>query len=89
MTNIGAYSITMVMLLGLLIVVALLLTRYRDRLNARFGARARTFRASVDVSPGARLVILDVEGMTVVCGLNKSGITALHVLKADKAGGET
>lgn len=86
MSNLGAYSITMIALLGLLIGASLLLTRFRDRLNARFGASARLLRASVEVSPGARLIVVDVEGMTVVCGLSKAGITALHVVKADQAG---
>ena len=86
MNNLGAYSITMVVLLGFLIGCALLLARYRDRLLARFGARPKVFRASVEVAPGARLMVVDIEGMTVVCGLNKSGITALHVLQNDPVG---
>ena len=87
MNNLGAYSITMIMLLGFLIGVALLLARYRDRLHARFGTPARVFRASVEGAPGARLMVVDIDGLTVVCGLSKEGITALHVVQGEQTGG--
>jgi len=81
-TTLGAYSIMMTVLLGVLIGVGFLLSRYRDRLNAYFGPRARITRASVDVAPGARLTVVEIDGMTVVCGINRSGITALQVVQA-------
>ena len=82
MTTLGAYSIMMTVLLGVLIGVGFLLSRYRDRLNSYFGPRARITRASVDVAPGARLTVVEIDGMTVVCGINRSGITALQVVQA-------
>lgn len=81
MNNLGAYSITMVVLLGCLIGVAILLARYRDRLNAYFGVRPRISRANIELAPGARIMVVEIDGMTVVCGLNKSGITALQVVQ--------
>ena len=82
MTTLGAYSIMMTVLLGVLIGVGFLLSRYRDRLNSYFGPRASITRASVDVAPGARLTVVEIDGMTVVCGINRSGITALQVVQA-------
>jgi len=78
--NLSAYSITMVLLLGGLIGVAILLGRYRDRLNAYFGTSSRVSRANVELAPGARIMVVEIDGMTIVCGLNKSGITALQVV---------
>lgn len=80
MTNLGAYSITMVVVLGCLIGLAMLLARYRDRLNSYFGARPLISRANFEIAPGARIMVVEIDGMTVVCGLNKTGITALQVV---------
>ena len=89
MNNLGAYSITMAVLLGLLIGVALLLRRYRDRLHSYFGARHGVSRAMIDIAPGARLIVVEIDGLTVVCGLNKTGITALQVVQGARIGSTT
>lgn len=89
MNNLGAYSITMAVLLGSLIGVALLLKRYRDRLHNYFGARHGVSRAMIDIAPGARLMVVEIDGITVVCGLNKSGITALQVVQNVHIGSAT
>ena len=81
MTTIGAYSIMMTVLLGVLIGVGYLLSRYRDRLNSYFGPNVRSTRTTVDVAPGARLTVVEIDGMTVLCGINRSGITALQVVR--------
>ena len=81
MNNLGAYSVTMALLLGGMIGVAILLGRYRDRLNAYFGARPRIAKANVELAPGTRIMVVEIDGMTIVCGLNKSGITALQVVQ--------
>ena len=70
----------MAILLGVLVAVGFLLTRYRDRLNAGFGTRAKTIKTTVDVAPGVQLAIVEIDGLKVICGLNKTGITALHVV---------
>ena len=80
MTNLGAYSIMMVILLGGLIGLAMVLARYRDRLNSYFGARSSISRANLEIAPGARIMVVEIDGMTVVCGLNKTGVTALQVV---------
>ena len=80
MNNLGAYSITMAVVLGCAIGLAILLGRHRDRLHSYFGARTPTARANLEIAPGARIMVVEVDGMTVVCGLNKTGITALQVV---------
>ncbi len=82
MINLGAYSITMLLVLGGLIGFAMVLTRYRDRLQSYFGARTVVSRVNLEIAPGARIMVVEIEGMTVVCGLNKTGITALQVVKS-------
>jgi hypothetical protein len=79
----------MAVLLGSLIGVALLLKRYRDRLHTYFGARHGVSRAMIDIAPGARLMVVEIDGITVVCGLNKSGITALQVVQNVHIGSAT
>jgi len=79
-TNLGAYSITMALVLGCAIGLAILLGRYRDRLHSYFGARTPISRVNLEIAPGARIIVVEVDGMTVVCGLNKTGISALHVV---------
>lgn len=86
MTSIGAYSVMMAALLGVLIVVGVVLSRYRDRLNSYFGPRTRSTRASLDIAPGARLTVVEIDGMTVVCGISRSGITALQVVSTSPQG---
>jgi hypothetical protein len=70
----------MAVLLCILVGVGFLLTRYRDRLNSAFGTGPKAIKKSVDVVPGVKLAVVEIDGMTVVCGLNKSGITALQVV---------
>ena len=86
MTSIGAYSVMMAVLLGVLIAVGIALSRYRDRLNSYFGPRSRLTRASLDIAPGARLTVVEIDGMTVVCGISRSGITALQVVSTSPQG---
>ena len=70
----------MAVLLCVLVGVGFVLTRYRDRLNAAFGNQPKGFKQTVDVAPGIKLAIAEIDGMKVVCGINKSGITALQVV---------
>ena len=80
MSSSGLYSVVMAALLCVLVGVGLLLSRYRDRLNKAFGPTQKGFKTSVDVAPGVKLAIVEIDGLNVVCGLNKTGITALHVV---------
>lgn len=86
MSSIGAYSVLMAVLLGVLFVVGILLSRYRDRLNSYFGPRSRSTTATLDIAPGARLAVVEIDGMKVVCGINRTGITALQVVSTSPQG---
>jgi hypothetical protein len=76
----GLYSAVMAVLLGVLVGVGILLSRYRDRLHNAFGPQTKTFKKTVDVAPGVKLVVAEIDGMKVICGLNKTGITAMQII---------
>ena len=80
MSSSGLYSAVMAVLLCILVGVGFLLSRYRDRLNGAFGGGPKAIKKSVDVMPGVKLAVVEIDGMKVVCGMNKSGITALQVV---------
>ena len=86
MSSIGAYTVMMAVLLGVLFVVGILLSKYRDRLNSYFGPRSRSMSATLDIAPGARLAVVEIDGMKVVCGISRSGITALQVVSTSPEG---
>ena len=80
MSSSGLYSAVMAVLLCVLVGVGFLLSRYRERLNNAFGTGPKAIKKTVDVLPGVKLAVVEIDGMTVLCGLNKSGITALQVV---------
>lgn len=80
MTSAALSSVTMIALLGALIGAGLLLARKRDRIQGLFGPGAKAIRAFADVAPGARIAVVDLDGMTIVCGIGKTGITAIQVV---------
>ncbi len=82
MTSAGLYSAVMAVLLCVLVGVGFLLTRYRDRLHNAFGSAPKALKKSIDIAPGVKLAVVEIDGMKVICGLNKSGITALQVIGA-------
>ena len=85
MTSASLYSAVMAILLCVLVGVGFVLTRYRDRLAQTFKTGKSALKTSVDLAPGVRLVVAEIDGLKVVCGLNKSGISALQVVgPADK-----
>ena len=81
----GLYSAVMAILLCVLVGVGFLLSRYRDRLHQSFGTAPKSLKKSVHVAPGVQLAVVEIDGMKVICGLSKSGITALQIVgPADK-----
>ncbi len=79
MTTSLTYLLSTGIFVGGLAVVALVLLRYRDRLQAKFGVQSAV-RSIVQVTPQARLALVDVEGMTVLCALGRDGITAMQIV---------
>lgn len=86
MTPSTAYIATMIVLLVVAMVIGLLLMRYRDRLHSAFGNQNKRVKAWVDVAPGARLMIVEIDGHRVLCGLGKDGIRCMQVLGSADAG---
>ena len=86
MTPSTAYIATMLVLLAVAVVVGFLLMRYRDRLHGAFGNQNKRIKAWADVAPGARLMVVEIDGHRVLCGLGKDGIRCMHVLGAADAG---
>ncbi len=80
MTTSLTYLLSTGIFVGGLAVVALLLLRYRDRLQAKFGVQSAV-RSIVQVTPQARLALVEVEGMTVLCALGRDGITAMQIVQ--------
>jgi len=73
------YLLSTGLFVGGLAVVALMLLRYRDRLQAKFGTQSAV-KSIVRVTPQARLALVELEGMTVLCALGRDGITAMEIV---------
>ncbi len=80
MTSTALSSALMTLVIGVLIGAGILLARKRDALQSLFGAAKGPYKAVVDLAPGVRLAVVELDGMTIVCGIGKSGITALQVV---------
>jgi len=81
----AAYIATMVTLLAVAAVVSLVLMRYRDKLHGAFGQRNQRIKTWADIAPGARLVVVEIDGQRVLCGLGKDGIRCMQVIGAAEA----
>ncbi len=81
----AAYSVVMAVLLGLLVAVGFVLTRYRDRLHRAFSSQDVSKRVSVDIAPGARITIVEIDGIKIACALGRNGITAMQIVGKDQA----
>ena len=85
MTPSTSYMTTMVVLLFVAVVVGVLLMRYRDKLHGAFGQRNQRIKTWADIAPGARLVVVEIDGQRVLCGLGKDGIRCMQVIGAAEA----
>jgi flagellar biogenesis protein FliO len=65
---------------GGMIGVAIVLGRYRDRLQRSFGGGAIAVRSMTQLGDGARLCVVEVEGTKLVCGLGRGGVTTIFRL---------
>ncbi len=63
-----------------LLAVAFVLMRFRDKLNRRFVSGVIAVRATADLGSGARLAVVEVDGLRVLCGLDRSGVQTMQVL---------
>lgn len=79
MTHSLTYLLSTGLFVGGLAVVALFLMRYREKLHTKFGVQGGV-RQIVQIAPHARLAVVEIEGMTVLCGLSREGITTLEIV---------
>jgi flagellar biogenesis protein FliO len=84
MSNISSL-ISVLLLLAVLAAAAIFLRRYRDRLNGRFGQGPMTLRGMLNLGDGTRLVLVDVEGVSIVCGVGRNGVGAIETISKAKA----
>ena len=80
MTHSLTYLLSTGLFVGGLAIVAFFLMRYREKLQAIFGVQGGV-RQIVQIAPHARLALVDIEGMTVLCGLGREGITTLEIVR--------
>lgn len=80
MTQSLTYLLSTGVFVGGLAIVALILLRYREKLQAKFRTQGGV-RSMVQIAPNARLALVEIDGMTVLCGLGRDGITALEIVR--------
>ena len=78
--------LSLVLFCGGLIAVAIVLARYRDRLNQQFGTGPITIKGMANMGGGARLCVVEVEGETFLCGLGRHSVSAITPLQAKSKG---
>jgi flagellar biogenesis protein FliO len=76
-----ASLISLFILLGGLAVAAVILHRYRDKIALRAMQGPMTIKGVTALGDGARLVLIEVDGVSVLCGVGRTGVTALTPLR--------
>ena len=82
MSNISSF-IWVVLLLGGLSTAAWFLRRHRDRLAGHFHQGPIAVRGILNIGDGSRLVLVEVKGVEVLCGIGRNGVGAMQII--DKA----
>lgn len=78
------YLLSTGVFVGGLVIVALVLLRYRDRLHSQFGGQ-KTVKSVVQIAPHARLTLVEIDGLDVLCALGRDGITAMQIVQRPSA----
>jgi len=68
------------MVLGGLVAAAVFLRAYRDRLTRHFGQGPIQVKGSVHLGDGSRLVLVDIEGTRLACGVGRNGVGAIEII---------
>ena len=66
--------------LGGLAAAAVFLRAYRDRLTRHFGQGPIQVKGSVHLGDGSRLVLVDIEGTRLACGVGRNGVGAIEII---------
>lgn len=80
--------ISVVLLLGGLVAAAMLLRRYRDRLNTAFVKGPIAIKGVTNLGDGSRLVLVDVNGQQALCGIGRQGVSTITLLPSSSPQGE-
>jgi flagellar biogenesis protein FliO len=67
--------------LGGLAAAAIFLRSYRDRLTRHFGQGPMKVKGSLHLGDGSRLVLVDVEGTMMACGVGRNGVGASTIIR--------
>ena len=66
--------------LGGLAAAAVFLRTYRDRLTRHFGQGPIQVKGSVHLGDGSRLVLVDIDGTRLACGVGRNGVGAIEII---------
>ncbi len=80
--------LSVILLLGGLVAAAMLLRRYRDKLNTAFVKGPITIKSVANLGDGSRLALVEVEGQHVLCGIGRQGVGAITLLPRPPHQGE-
>ncbi len=83
-----ASILSMTLLLGGLVAAAMLLRRYRDRLNMGFVKGPIAIKGMTNLGDGSRLVLVEVDGQQALCGVGRQGVSAITLLPHSSHQGE-
>jgi flagellar biogenesis protein FliO len=84
-TNITSV-VSVILLLGGLVAAAMLLRRYRDRLNTAFIKGPITIKGMANLGDGSRLIVVEVNGQQALCGVGRQGVGAITLLPSSHQG---
>jgi flagellar biogenesis protein FliO len=80
--------VSVILLLGGLVAAAMLLRRYRDRLNTAFIKGPITIKSVANLGDGSRIALVDVDGQQALCGIGRQGVSAIALLPRTPHQGE-
>lgn len=83
MQSIG-YIATLFVFFACLIGLALVLGRYRDRITQKFVKGPMVLKGMMPLGDGARLCLIECEGVTVLCGVGKNGVGSIQIIEPVK-----
>jgi flagellar biogenesis protein FliO len=66
--------------IGGLALAAVFLRSYRDRLTRHFVKGPIRVEGMVNLGDGSRLILVDIEGTRLVCGVGRQGVGAMHII---------
>lgn len=72
--------LSVLVLLGGLVAAAMLLRRYRDRLNTAFVKGPIAIKSVANLGDGSRVVLIEVDGQQALCGVGRQGVGAITLL---------